>query len=295
MSSGTILVILIIAAVIGFGGYAYRTALLDRITSRTGYHVKRDIRYADGSARRTLDLYLPDHPGENAPIIVFFHGGDWMHGTKNIYRFVAQPFASRGFMVAIPCYRLYPETAFPGFVEDAALAVAHLWRSQMRADGSPRPFVLMGHSAGAHIAALLATDLRYLDAVGVPGDQLWGLIGISGAYDFMPLTDHKYEGVFPADKRDESQPIRFVDGSEAPALLITGAPDQKVDIGNTFRFMHRIEEKGGKVTQRTYPGVSHTGTISALAEALPIRKPPVLQEILAFLAKAMVTGAPPKA
>lgn len=283
MGLTTIVVVIAILAAIVALIYVRRADVLDRITSRRGYSLRRDIAYGAASPRQTLDLYVPEKGADTAPLLVFFYGSDWMHGSKKLYRFLAQPFASRGIMVAIPDYRLYPETTFPGFVEDGALAVAHLWRSERRADGTPRPLVLMGHSAGAHTAALLVTDRRYLAAAGVPPDTVRALIGISGAYDFLPFTEAKYAPIFPEPARSQSQPIAYLDGTEPPILLIVGAPDQKLDPGNTFRFMHRIEQKGGRVTERTYPGIGHAFTITAISEALPVRKPPVLEEILAFL------------
>jgi acetyl esterase/lipase len=284
--------IVILGVVAALAGIAYANGprLLDALTSRTGYSVERDIAY-DDLPRRTLDLYRPDFGIDTAPLIVFFYGSAWSNGSKNLYRFVAEPFASRGFVVAVPDYRLFPEVTFPGFVEDGAEAVAHLWRTLRKTDGSARQLILIGHSSGAHLATLLAVDRRYLTAAGVPPDAIAAVVGMSGPYDFLPLTQAKYERIFPAASRAASQPIAFVDGEQAPMLLLTGDADTTVDPGNSARLAERIRKTGGEVLLKAYPGVGHVGMILALASASPFRKPPALADILAFVAAQLQRAA----
>ena len=119
-----IVILGVVATLVGIA-YAARAQLLNGWTSRNGYSVKRDIAYGD-LPRQKLDLYAPDAGLDTAPLIVFFYGSGWSDGSKDLYRFVAQPFASRGFLVAVPDHRLFPEVTFPGFVEDGARAVAYL-------------------------------------------------------------------------------------------------------------------------------------------------------------------------
>ena len=156
-------------------------------------------------------------PGDG-PVVVFLHGGGWVSGSKSQYRFVAEALTSRGYLVIVPAYRLYPATRFPGFVEDAALAIAWTRAHAEEFGGDARRIFVMGHSAGAHIGALLNYDERYLQAVG--GDRSWlsGFIGLSGPYDFLPLTDPILQQVFaPETQYPQSQPVNFVDGNESPA------------------------------------------------------------------------------
>ena len=172
---------------------------------------------------------------------------------------------------------------FPAFVEDGAKAVA--WAAGAFAG---HPLFVAGHSAGAHIGALIATDEHYLADAGAPPHALAGFIGLSGPYDFLPLTEERYKRVFPEATRDLSQPIRFVDGGEPPMLLVTGDADTTVNPGNTARFAAVLAGKGGHATVRVYPGVGHLGTMLALAAVLPWPKPPERADILAFI--ATVTG-----
>ena len=230
--------LLIVVVVLAAAAFAFRTTLLDMITSRKGYTVVRDIRYGPHE-RQKLDLYLPSQNADRAALIVFLYGGAWSEGSKAIYRFVAQPFASRGFLVAVPDYRLFPEVVFPAFVEDAARAVAFLVASRPLPAGGPRRLILVGHSAGAHSAALLATDRHYLTEAGLPPDPIDRMIGLAGPYDFK-ITKPRYKAVFPPETRAASQPISFVDGhrtADAPHRRRFLTPT--VDPGNTTRFAQR--------------------------------------------------------
>lgn len=277
------LALLTAVVLVALAGLLLRNRLLDWITSRRGYSLRRDIPYG-ALPRQAFDLYTPDEVADDAPLVVFFYGGGWRSGSKDIYRFVAQPLASRGIIVAVPDYRIWPEVIFPGFVEDGARAVAELRRTITRADGSPRRMILMGHSAGAHIAALLVTDRRYLRAADVPADAIAGFVGLAGPYDFR-ITAEKYKKVFPPETRAaECQPIHFVDGKEPPMLLLAGAADRTLDPGNTTRMAARIRAKGGDVTAKLYPGVGHIGIILGLTRWLPLfNRPPVRADVLAFI------------
>lgn len=246
------------------------------------YDVRTDIPYGEGE-RRTLNLYTPTKALPGEPVIVFFYGGSWDSGRKETYFFVGQALAASGLTVVLPDYRTYPDTTFPGFVEDGAAAVAWAWNNIATAGGQRRPLFLAGHSAGAQIALLLGLDERYLEKAGLPEDAVSGIIGISGPYDFLPLRQERTKRIFPEETRDDSQPIRFVDGKEAPALLLTGDDDDTVNIGNTTRLAEAIANKGGTVTVKVYPGVGHPATVLALATALPFRKPPVRADIVEFV------------
>src|SRR5262245_57510013 len=164
------------------------------------YSVQRDVAYGEGLARK-LDVYRPSHAGEARPILVFFHGGGWVAGSKREYRFVAEALTSRGYVAVIPGYRLYPDAAFPGFVEDAAQAIAWVHAHAAEIGGDPARVYVMGHSAGAHIGAMLTYDEHFLKDAG--GDSTWlaGFIGLSGPYDFLPLTDPVLETMFGPPER----------------------------------------------------------------------------------------------
>jgi acetyl esterase/lipase len=257
-------------------------AYLDIATPRRGYTRKRAIAYGD-DPRHKLDLYVPHALTDFAPAIVFLYGGGWRSGTRDIYRFVGQCFASAGFPVAIPDYRLYPPTIFPGFVEDAAKAVAWVARNLTTPAGATRPLILVGMSAGSHIAALLHLDPAYLMAAGLPEYAIAGTVGLCGPYNFLPIQDPKYQPIFPRETDRASQPINFASGTAPPMLLITGDADVTVSPENTRTLAAAIRAKGGAVEEIILPGVTHLPPLLALAAAIPGRKLPVRATILDFI------------
>src|SRR5579859_4510817 len=99
------------------------TSVLNAMAPRQSVTVTRDVAYADG-ARHTLDVYAPRTLVPPVPVVVFFYGGGWESGSKDMYRFVGATLAARGMVTVIPDYRLYPQVRFPAFMQDAAAAVA---------------------------------------------------------------------------------------------------------------------------------------------------------------------------
>ena len=144
-------------------------AVLNALAPRDGITTTQDIRYADGP-RHTLDVYAPPRHASPVPVVVFFYGGGWETGDKAMYRYVGASLAAGGVLAIIPDYRLHPAVVFPAFVEDAARAIAWAHANAARFGGDPHRVFLMGHSAGAQIAALVALDPAYLRAVGLPAD-----------------------------------------------------------------------------------------------------------------------------
>jgi acetyl esterase/lipase len=261
---------------------SFPARVLNAFTSRSGYTVERDVAYG-GLPSQKLDIYRPDTVTAETPVLVFFHGGGWNQGSKGDYLFVGQSIASAGMVLVVPDYRLYPEVVFPDFVADAAEAVAFTRdRFAGPENGSP-PIFLFGHSAGAHIAALLNLDEHYLRDAGVADGSIAGMIGLSGPYDFLPLKEDIYKAIFPEAVRSASQPIAFVDGNEAPMLLLTGDADRTVNPRNTTRLAAAIAAKDGTAVSKVYPGVRHLDTITALAAAIPWSKPDVRQTIIDFV------------
>jgi acetyl esterase/lipase len=248
------------------------------------YRTQRDIAYGDFPAQR-LDVYRPEHATVRGTL-VFFHGGGWDWGSKDQYRFVAEAFTSRGYVVVVPGYRLYPATTFPGFIEDGAKAVA--WTHAHAAELGGNSIFLMGHSAGAHLAMMLAYDERFLRAVGEPAKQRWidGVVGLSGPYDFLPLRSPTLLNIFapPAQHRD-SQPVNFVDGNEPPTLLLHGLADDTVWPYNTEHMAAKIRDRGGTVQDKYYADTTHGGMLAALSRYLRSRRT-VLDDVDAFLQSA---------
>lgn len=256
--------------------------LLNATAPRDGIETVRDLRYGTGPRHR-LDVYTP-RGAHGAPVVVFFYGGGWVEGDKAQYGFVARALAARGIVTIIPDYRLYPETRFPGFIEDAAVATRWAHDHARSFGGDPRRLVVMGHSAGAYLAAMLTLDQRYLGAVGLaPRADLAGAIGLAGPYDFLPLGTDELRAIFaaPGDMAS-TQPISFARGDNPPLLLLTGSRDDTVHPRNTVSLAAAIRAQGGWVETIVYPRLGHRLILGAIAR--PLRGlAPVLDDITGFV------------
>jgi acetyl esterase/lipase len=238
----------------------------------------------------SLDVFRPA-PGSvaPAPVVVFLYGGSWRSGERDYYRFVGTALAARGVLVVIPDYRKAPAAPFPAFMDDAARAVAWTRDHAVENGGDPKQITVMGHSAGAHIAALLGTDAQYLQRVGLAPRDLRGVIGLAGPYDFLPITDPKIKEVFGAESDwPRSQPVNFVNGDEPPFLLIHGSADDTVWPRNSEHLAVKLRAKNEAVTLKIVPGVGHIGLLNGF---LSPRFSPVLADSLQFLGVADATVA----
>lgn len=224
--------------------------------------------------RQRLDVYTPAAGARPAPVVVFFYGGSWKGGDRGSYLFVAEALAARGFVVVVPDYRVFPQVRLKGFMSDAAAAVAWTRREIGRHGGDPERLFLMGHSAGAHIATLLAYDERYLRAEGLGRDSIRGVIGVAGPYDFVP-TDPDYVTILSEDGSfARGLPATYVRGGEPPTLLLTGGRDVTVSPSNTDSLVRRLRSAGSPVVDRRFPQYNHYTLIGRFAaplrdEALP--------------------------
>jgi acetyl esterase/lipase len=213
---------------------------------------QRNIPYGTDS-RQQLDLYAPT-PADHSTVVIFWHGGSWRSGDKNSYHFMGRALAKMGVTVVIPNYRLYPSVTFPAFIEDAALATAWV-QHQLK----PTKIIPMGHSAGAHIAAVTAFDHRYLVQAGVNLDLIKGFIGMSGPYDFNPRPDLKPSfGTAPSSRWN---PVELVTPPALPALLLHGRLDWVVKPYNSRRMADTIRQHGGTAQLHIYPWFEHMGML----------------------------------
>ena len=203
------------------------------------------IAYGD-HPRHKLDLYRPAE-GKNFAIVMFIHGGYWSSGERAEYRFVGETLAKRGYLAAIISYRLYPEVRFPGFIEDAASAVAKLRNIARQYGGDPQRLYVGGHSAGAHSAMMLALDERYLGAEGGSPEWLRGVFGLSGPYDFLPPKAKKVAAIFgPSERYPQGNTVNFVSVDHPPTLLIHGRDDTTVSARNSQQLAELLRESGNR-------------------------------------------------
>ena len=233
--------------------------------------------------RQALDVYAPRRETAPAPVAVFFYGGSWDSGRRQDYGWVGRALAAQGFLTILPDYRLYPTVRYPSFVEDGALAVRWAVDHARELGGDPSRIVLIGHSAGAYNAAMLALDDHYLKAAGVDPKAVRAFAGLSGPYDFLPLDGPITRQTFGAyPDLPSTQPSAYVRADSPPAFLATGDADTTVKPRNTKALATALRVKGVVVEERHYEGLNHADTVLALSR--PLRgKAPVLAEMTAFL------------
>ncbi len=259
------------------------TPALNRLPASGGTTEAHDIAYG-GGPRHRLDLYAPNPSAAPAPVVVFFYGGGWQTGEKDWYRFVGEGLVTRGVLVVIPDYRLYPEVRFPAFMDDAAQAVAWVRTNAARFGGDPRRLFLMGHSAGAQIAMLLALDSSYLAAAGLSPHDVCGVVGMAGPYDFLPLATPTMQAMFgQVPDLARTQPINYATPGAPPSLLMAGTWDSSVNPANTSRMAARLQSAGDAVDVLLYYGLTHTALIESIAAPLAFISP-AREDLLRFIA-----------
>lgn len=244
--------------------------------------------------RQRLDAYVPEGTAA-APraVIVFWHGGRWREGDKADYRFVGAALAAAGYVALVANYRRYPQVKMPGFMHDAALAALFAAAHAHEYGATRERLYLMGHSAGAHLAALLALDLRHFAAAGPTAPRIAGVIGLSGPYDFLPLLEPDDQDMFgPPELYPASQPINFVRADAPPMLLVQGLNDETVKPKNSRNLAASLQALGVPVTLKLYPKSSHAGTVAALTVLLRGRAP-TLADIRAFVGGASAAAEAP--
>ena len=234
-------------------------------------------------ARQKLDVWVPrTKSSAPLPVVVFFYGGGWVKGERGNYGFAARAFASRGFVVVVPDYRLVPEVHFPSFIQDGALAVRWARDHAGEYGGDPQRILLSGHSAGAYISAMLALDRHYLDAVGVDAKAIKGAALLSGPYDFYPFTEQRWEDALGNWPRPlETQPITFARKDAPPMLLMHGTADTVVRPYNAENLAAKLRRLGAPVELKLYSGKSHIDTVKSLSPLFR-GSTPALDDSIAF-------------
>src|SRR5450830_1445029 len=258
---------------------------LNALSSSSASRVTPDLAYGP-LPRQKLDVYAPKVHAGPVPVVVFFYGGNWVSGERKDYAFVGHALASRGYLAVIADYRLYPDVHYPEILQDAARAVAWASVEAGRYGGDTTRLFVMGHSAGAYNAAMVALDSSLLARHGMRPQDLRGWIGLAGPYDFLPIENTTPRPVFffpetPAS----SQPIHHVTADAPPALLIAPQPgkDKLIDPQrNTGGLAAALRAQQRPVTEIYLDGVSHTTLVASLASPLRMLAP-TLERVSTFI------------
>ncbi|MEJ2898076.1 alpha/beta hydrolase [Acinetobacter sp. NS-4] len=262
-----------------FGSYA-----LNRLTPRKGYTLHENIAYGL-KARQRFDIFSAASPLEQRPLIVFVHGGAWLHGDKKDYRFVGEAFAKEGYDVAVINYHLAPEHVFPSYIDDLSLALNYLTQHQSRLNIRTEKIVLMGHSAGAFniMSALYHPHPYSLQC----RSQIRAIIGLSGPYHFDykddPLCAEAFDQSVPYQ---QVMPYYFVESNQVRHYLFLASNDQVVGHSNSQDLHSILQEKGNHSQMITIPGTGHVSIMGSVS-SLFSRYFQTKKQILAVLDEAL--------
>lgn len=221
--------------------------------------------YDPAIPERLIDLSLPDAPAER--ILVWFHGGGLVSGTRHIDPAWARFVTDRRCALASVEYRLAPKARHPDWLEDAAAAVR--WtRDQVAASGATDvPLFLAGHSAGAWVALMTGMEARWLAAEGIALDEIAGIIPISG----QATTHHRIREDLGLGREtylaDVASPIYHARAGVPPILAFSGGEDMALRSAEN-RFLMEVLAANGHEDHAFHeiPGRDHCGVAAGLAE-----------------------------
>ena len=225
--------------------------------------IKRDIPYvSQGHERQVLDVYSPAG-AKNLPVVFWIHGGGWQAGDKSSVQLKPQVFVEKGFVFVSTNYRLLPNVEIDVIFRDIAKSIHWVHDHIAEHGGDPKRVLVMGHSAGAQLAALICTDNRYLKEEGLTLSMIKGCVPVDGdTYDVPaiietaetrrrvhgqppPKLGHREKfGNTPEKHRDFSAVTHVAKGKNIPPFLILHVADHPDNAAQAFRFGAVLKEAG---------------------------------------------------
>ena len=239
--------------------------------------IKRNIPYADPAhERQVLDVYSPTG-AKNLPVVFLIHGGGWQAGDKSSVQLKPQVFVEKGFVFVSTNYRLLPNVDMDTIIRDVAKSLGWVHKHIAEHGGDPKRIFVMGHSAGAQLAALVCIDDRYVKAEGVPFDVLKGCVPVDGdTYDVPAIIEtaetrrrvhgqpqakfgHREKfGNTPEKHRDLSAVTHVANGKNIPPFLILHVADHPDNAAQAQRLGAVLKEAGLPVTVFGAKETNHT-------------------------------------
>jgi len=242
--------------------------------------VVKDLAYNTGKdadpVKQKLDLYLPKGK-KNFPLFVFVHGGGYQRGDRKDGESLGKTFASRGIGTAVISYRLYPTVKHPGHIQDVAKAFAWVQANAAKYGGQANKIFVGGHSAGAHLASLLATDASYLKAEGLRLSDIQGVVAISGGYRILPIRKEVFGD---AETMKNASPFSHLTGGHPPFLISYGDGDTPERHALSKEFRDALQKVGGKAELFEAKERNHQELFSKIGTGDPLT-----EAILAFITK----------
>jgi len=255
--------------------------------------VELDIAYSADTDSQKLDLYLPAK--KDFATIVYTYGGGWHTGSGKSSKPIAEKLQSLGYGCALISHRLSPAYTFPAQAEDVAAAFAWVKKNIAARGGEPKKVVLAGHSSGAHLSLLLATDPRYLSTYKLSPADVAAVIGLNPPVDLERKPDGRGYGdallagrgadVFKRhlELMKDASPIQHISKSLPPTLLVVGERDFPMLEGDARAFAKKAESFGRNVELMTAAGKDHM----EVARGMIDENDAVLTRVLKFLQEAL--------
>jgi acetyl esterase/lipase len=276
---------ILLAAIVGCASAGLAGCAPRTVYGTRGFSVDRigNIAYYDGEDasffKHKLDIYQPEGV-TNAPVLLFIHGGGWRIGDKMFDTNIGKTFAKHGVLTFAIDYRLSPEVKHPEHIRDCARAFHWIRQHAREYGGNPDDVFLTGHSSGAHLAALLALNEKYLAEVGESTDSISGVMPGSGVY-LVGSSGLLFGAAFDGDPdilRDAS-PTMQVDDKQPPFLIIYGSEDAMgIDI-LSINLAHELEKHHSPVELLHVEGYGHGDTVWEIGK----KNDPITRAMLRFM------------
>lgn len=280
--------------------YVLATTLLLNVGSvfAANMQVHRDLAYVEPkNERQTLDVYAPTE-GKGHPVVFWIHGGGWQRGDKTSVQTKPQAFVDKGFVFVSTNYRFVPNVTIKEMAGDIAKAIRWVHDHAREYGGDPTTIFVMGHSAGAQLAALICTDDRYLKTEGLSLSIIKGCVPVDGDTYDVPMqiqtVEQRRADIYrwkfgnEESQKDLSPVTHVAKDKNIPPFVILHVADHPETKAQSQRLAKALKEAG--VSARAFPakGKDH-GTINADL-GLPDDGP--TKAMFEFLKKALSKGQP---
>ena len=263
--------------------------------------VTRDIKYATAHERQVLDVYAPAG-AKNLPVVFWIHGGGWQTGDKGMVALKPKAFTDAGFVFVSINHRLLPTVDMEAINRDVAAALGWVHKNIASRGGDPARLLVMGHSSGGELAALMCTDDRYTKAEGVPLRAIKGCVPVDAdTFDIpaiievaetrarahqlpLPTNGHRQKfGNDPAKHRDFSAVTHVAKDKGIPPFLILHIGGNPDTTAQARRFANVLEASGVPVKVVAAREATH----ASINDNLGAAGDPITKELFAFVAASL--------
>lgn len=222
-----------------------------------------DISFGE-TPKQALDVYFPQKPVKNAPVLLFLHGGGFMEGDRAHYGYVAKPYVQKGIITVVSGYRLAKRgVPYPAQSDDTKAAIVWIHKNIAKFGGDPNAIFLSGHSVGATLSADVSFDRSWMKQAGVPRDAIKGIAAISGDYDLSPGENADYAPTAELEAR--ASPLRHIVDPATRAVVAAGTKEGKMR-ASAEDLQQRLTAKGVKSRLLVLEGADHKDTVLALGD-----------------------------